>query len=238
MAASCQIPAATKGRTASRHLSLLWALLLSVFMCDCSRKADRTEAQRGLSPRQTVLTLIKAHQTGDYRQIAELTIPERADDVCAILAAVNRFLIANRQLCELVAQEVGPGVAQAIDHGHHAYYLDIFSKYVEVLDEDVRGDRATVAFLVDGQLPARRAELRLVNHAWRYDPGPGDYRQLAAAFTRMSEGLEQVYDGIRHGLLPVQTLREDPDRLIDEVRIRMLPGVKLLPPATQATTQP
>jgi hypothetical protein len=159
----------------------------------------------------------------------ELTVPEHAHDVVTTLAAVDDFLSANDQLCEFVRSEVGLGVADAIDQGQLAYHLDVFSRSVELLDQSTDGDEAQVSFLVDEQLPARHAKLRRLGGRWRYDPGSGEFTKLGEAFERMAYGLQQVLDGLRRGQLSAERLRQNPQELIDEVRIRLLPGVKLLP---------
>lgn len=183
------------------------------------------------SPREVVQQLIALRQAGAYPDMKPLIVPERVTEVINTLVAVQDFLGANDQLCELVRREVGGGLSQTIDRGRLAYDLDIFSRYVELLDERVAGDVATVGFLVDGQVPPRHAALRRCGQAWCYDPGPGDYRRLADAFERLARGLRQTADEIRSGRLPASALREDPDRLAEELAVRLLPGVKLLPPA-------
>ena len=201
-------------------------LILLPMWAGCARSPSN---QPPLSPRETVALLIQARGAGDYQKMRSLIVSERNADVMTTLLAVDGFLAANQQLCELVRTKVGPGLSQTIDQSHYAYRLEIFSKYVELLDDSIVGQAATVAFLVDQQLPARHAQLRLVDGAWRYDPGPGDYQQLARAFERMAHGLRQAFQEIRGGRIGLNELRQDPERLINEVRIRLLPGVKMLP---------
>ena len=201
-------------------------LILLPMWAGCSRSPSN---QPPFSPLETVALLIQARQAGDYQKMRSLIVSERIADVMTTLLAVDSFLTANQQLCELIRTKVGPGLSQTIDQSHYAYRLEIFSKYVELLDDNIVGQAATVAFLVDQQLPARHAQLRLVDGAWRYDPGPGDYQQLARAFERMAHGLRQAFQEIHGGRIRLADLRQDPDKLINEVRIRLLPGVKMLP---------
>lgn len=212
---------------------LLWLALLPGWL-GCSRSPSQQAAQAGgnlpaVSPRETVARLIEARRTGAYQAMTPLIVPARAADVLTTLVAVDDFLSANQQLCDLVRDKVGLGLAQTIDQSFRAYYLDIFSKYVELLDEQIAGDDATVSFTVDGHLPALHAHLRIVAGSWRYDPGPGDYMQLADAFGRMARGLRQVVAEIESGRLSAAQLRDDPELLVREVDIRLRPGVKLLP---------
>jgi len=210
--------------------ALLAALLLAGVGCERSAETAAPQpAPRRAGPREVAAQLIAARSDRDYGKIRELTVPLRAQDVVATLLAVDAFVLANAALCELVEAEVGLGAAQAIDQSRRAYHLDLFSKYVELLGETIVGETATVSFLVDGQLPARRTRFLLVDGHWRYDPGPGDYQQLAAAFEHMADGLRQVYAGLQSGRLAAAEFRLNPERLIEEVRLRLGPGVRMLP---------
>jgi hypothetical protein len=194
----------------------------------CSRAPDAGQ-KAPPSPRETVAQLAKARDNRQYQVMRGLIVPERAQEVISTLTGVDDFLAANEQLCDLVRAQIGVGVADAIDQSQLAYYLDIFSHGVSLLDESIDGDTAQVSFLVDERLPARHAQLRLVAGRWRYDPGEGEFAQLSAAFERMAYGLRQVLDGLHRGQLSAERFRQNPDELINEVRIRLLPGVKLLP---------
>ncbi len=220
------------------HPRPLWlaGMLALLALPACERRPAPTSAP-ATSPVAVIENLIAARRAGAYQQIRELTSPERAEQVLRTLLAVDAFLSTNQQLCDLVRTQVALGVADTIDHSRLAYHLDIFSRHVRVLDATAEGSYATVAYLVDGELPVRHAPLRLVNGAWRYDPGPGPYEALAQAFERMDHGLRQVLDALREGRLSAEQMRDDPQKLVEEVRIRLLPGIKLLPPATQPTRE-
>jgi hypothetical protein len=184
------------------------------------------------SPRATVAQLIAARRSGSYQLASALVVPGRGHEVVTTLMAVDEFLHANRALCNYVRVELGPGAAQLIDHSRWGAHLDIFSRYAEVIDEQIDGDTATVAFTVDGQLPVRHAQLRLVDGAWCYDPGAGYAAELPTAFQRMARGMRLVLDDLKGGRISAEAVRADPDLLVEEVRVRLLPGVKMLPVPT------
>jgi hypothetical protein len=227
----CQTPRHPVSPTAAalRHALLRSLLVAAAALAGCSRSDDAALSKPPPSPRETISRLIAARDQRQYQVMRELTVPEHAQDVVATLAAVDDFLSANEQLCNLVRSEIALGVADAIDQGQLAYHLDIFSRCVKLLDESVTGDEAEVSFLVDERLPARHAHLRRVGGQWRYDPGAGEFTKLGEAFERMAYGLRQVLDGLHRGQLSTERFRHNPQELIDEVRIRLLPGVKLLP---------
>ena len=167
--------------------------------------------------------------------MSELVVSERGHEVTKTLMAVDEFLRANQDLCNYIRDQFAFGLSQSIDQSHWGAHLAIFSRYVELVDQLVDDDAATVSFTVDGRLPLQRAKLVLVDGAWLYDPGPGYDPQLPAAFQRMARGLRQVLDDLKSGRLPADKIRADPPRLIEDVRVRLLPGVKMLP---TPTTQP
>ncbi|MBI5863861.1 MAG: hypothetical protein HZB38_05020 [Planctomycetes bacterium] len=178
--------------------------------------------------------LIVAHRERGYREIEQLCVREKAADVIATLTAFDEFLDTNQMLCDFVRNEIGSGTARIIDQSELASNLEIFSRFVEIVDIQVEGETSTVAFTVDGRLPARKAQLVRVDGVWRYDPGGGYDPRIPAAFRRMSEGLRLVHEDLRSGRVPLSELRDDPNRLIEDVRLRMTPGAQMIPPPTSA----
>jgi len=187
------------------------------------------------SPRATIEQLLAARANGSYQAMGAFIVPGCVHEVIKTLMAVDAFLQANRALCNHVRDEISLGLAQSIDHEEWGAHLDIFSRYVELVDEWSEGETATVSFMVDGRLPLRRARLMLVDGQWRYDPEGGYDPQLPAAFERMAQGLRLMLDDLRSGRVSREAILENPERLIEEVRVRLLPGVGMLPPppATQ-----
>jgi hypothetical protein len=184
-------------------------------------------------PKATIERLVTLRAAGDLAAMRDLIVPQRAAELVVTLTAVDEFLAANRRLCEIVRREIGSGLAASIDQRRYAYFLDVFSPHVRVLDETLAGDRASVAYLVNEQLPARRTELVRIGGRWRYDPGAGDYEQLAAAFRRMAYGLRQTIAELESGDLAAADIRRQPELLLDDIRMRLLPGVKMLPQAPE-----
>jgi hypothetical protein len=180
-------------------------------------------------PKATLERIMSLRKSGAYAKMEELIVPQRRHEVSRTLVAVDDFLHANAEICRYVREHVALGAAQAMDQSGLAASLDIFSPFVELLHERVEGDRATVAFQVDRRLPLKRAELRRVDGRWLYDPGPGYRPEIPLAFSRMARGLRQVLADLRSGRLPVEELRANPDRLLEEVRLRLAPGARMLP---------
>jgi len=214
-------------------------LLLATTVALCCAACERTsspQSSRTPSPRATIERVIAARDSGSYQTLNELIVPGRAPEVIKTLMAVDEFLHANKSLCDYVRDAFALGLSQSIDQSHWGANLDIFSRYVELIDQRVAGDTATVTFTVDGRIPLRHARLVRTGGVWRYDPGPGYDPGLPAAFQRMAHGLRQVLDDLRGGRLSADAIRADPQQLIEEVRVRLQPGIKMLP--APPTTQP
>lgn len=229
-------PAGGQSRPAPRTRPLLLALLLlfaaplGTLLPGCDREAASKAAAAPLSPREVLSQLIHARTTRNYAAMTPLIAPGRAREVVEVLLAMDEFLAADARLRELLRDQFSPALADAVSQAHVASSLDIFSTSVELLDTRISGDGATVAFTIAGRLPPERATLRRIEGAWRYDPGAGYSAQLPEAFRRMARGLRQMREDLENGRLDVPALRQDVQSVIAEVRTRLLPGIKLLPP--------
>jgi hypothetical protein len=215
--------------------SLLWLLGPVLVCCATCERARSPDPAALRSPRATIELLIAARDTGSYHTLNELIVSERVHEVVKTLMAVDEFLHANQSLCDYVRETFALGLSQSIDQSAWGAQLEIFSRYVELVDQHIEGDTATITFTIDGRVPVHRAHLVRVEGAWRYDPGSGYDPRLPAAFERMAQGLRRVLDDLKEGRLSVDAIRADPRQLVEEVRVRLQPGIKMLPPAA---TQP
>lgn len=218
-------------RRASRGVrcALLAAVLATVLVggVSCNKPPPAVAAE---GPRDVVLKLRAARAAKDYAAFDRLILPGRATEVVNVLLAFDEFLAADAKLGEFLREYTNPEFAGAVSQSHLAAALDVFSRNVEVLDARVHGDTADVGFTVDGRLPPLRASMRLVDGSWRYDPGAGYSPQLPEAFSRMARGLRQMHEDLKTGRIPVDAIHNDIDRLIDEIRTRLTPGLRMLPP--------
>lgn len=200
----------------------------------CDRGPDAAPKSAVAAPaqaaRQVLEQIVQARQRGAESELRRLIVAERADAVVDTLAAVDALLAANQALCDYITREVGAGIVPAIDQGKLGRNLDVFSPHVAIVDERVDGDSATVAFTIDGRLPAQHARLVRVEGAWRYDPGAGYSAALPAALRRMAAGLREVLADLESGRLLLADVRRDPTVLVEHVRKCLTPGVALLPP--------
>lgn len=211
------------------------AIMTALMLCGCDRapQAPRQPATTAVktpaTPSDVIHEILRVRKASQYSGLRELVLSDHVDDVTRTLVAVDDFLAANQALCELIRQQVGPGVSARVDQAHLADHLDVFSRYVDLIGEETTGENAIVRFTIDGKLPAKNAELRRIDGRWRYDPGGGYSPELVAAFEKMTEGLRALVAEFRAGTIDVSAFRANPDRLVDEVRLRLMPGVRLLP---------
>ncbi len=187
----------------------------------------------GWTARQTAERLIELHRARRYDEVALWVVPEQAGEVARYLRAVDAFLAADAALRSYASAELGPGAAAPIDFSALAGNLDIFSRYVVLLDELIERDGAIVTFTVDDRLPARAARFRRVGGEWRYDPGrspPG----AAVAIESMADGLRSLLGDLETGAVDLAAMRVDPALLVQEVQRRLQPGVRMLPAPSSA----
>lgn len=195
--------------------------------------APATSRPAGWTAWQTAERLIELHRARRYDEVALWVVPEQAGEVARYLRAVDEFLAANAALRSYASAELGPGAAEPIDFSALAGNLDIFSRYVEVLDELTDRDGAIVTFTVDDRLPARAARFRRVGGEWRYDPGPSP-PGAAAAIESMADGLRSLLGALEAGAVDRAAMRVDPALLVQEVQRRLQPGVRMLPAPSSA----
>lgn len=213
--------------------SVWMGLGVLVALAGCERAPDasprRATAAPAQSPRQVIERIVDLRARGAASELRGLIVAERAEAVFETLAAVDELMEANRALCDYITREVGAGIVPAIDQGRIGRNLDVFSPHVAVVDERIEGDAATVTFTIDGRLPAQHARLKLVERAWRYDPGEGYSAELPVALWRMAAGLREALADLEAGRVAPADVRRDPAVLIEHVRKCLTPGVALLP---------
>lgn len=231
-------------RFRERPWALAGAAVLAL-LAGCSRPpaaASASTATAAVGPRATLQRLSELRGQQRHRELSGLIVPQHGENVVQFVMAVDEFLTANRRLCDWLGDHAGLGLSQTIDQSYVAddlvVYagedLGVFSRHVELLDEAVVADQATVTYTVENRLPAKRARLRQVGSAWRYDPGSACPDELPAAFQDMARGLESLLAELEHGKLDVARLRDDPELLMEKVKARLRRGVGLLSKAQAA----
>ncbi len=223
----------------ARSGGLLVPLLLVAALAgvSCSRvPATTAPASDQPGPRETLQRIMELRATSRYKELPAYIVPRRGAEVVDFLLAVDAFMAANGRLCNWLRTHVGLGLSQTIDQAYVADDLSIyagenlgvFSRSVELLDESVTSDVATVTYTTENRLPAKTVRLRRLSGRWLFDPGAPLSPHLAAAFHDMARGLEQVLAELHQGRPTTQQLLDSPEPLQEKVMARLRRGVGLL----------
>lgn len=189
------------------------------------------------TPKRTTEKLWELRDRRAYSEMTAWIVPERARATTDLLAAVDIFLLAERQLRDHVRDNVGSGLRDAIDLSTFGEHLDIFSTNTELLDEIIAGDTAQVTYWVNGRLPRRVANfVRGAPDRWLYDPGPGDHPDLPRAFRALADGLRQTFLDLKSGRIDAGRVRAEPQYLAAELAERLAPGLRLFPRPNERTS--
>jgi hypothetical protein len=216
------------------------AVLVCVIVASAARRSSGggDAVLVGSTPTAVLEHLRALRRSSSYGAMEPLIVPERRREVTMTLIAVDDFLHANEALRAYVREYVDAALAADVDRRALVANLEVFSEHVELLHEAIDGESAIVVFRVNHRLPLRRAALRRFNGAWQYDPGPGYATELPAALGRMARGLRELRDDLRAGRIAAEALRRNPQKLTDELRLRLRPGLEMLPPAAREAAEP
>jgi len=217
----------------SPRLPLL--LSLAVLMGGCRPpQPGSPAASSAASPRAVLNRIIELRTAQRYSEIQEHIVPEQASYVADFLVRLDTFLRANQRLLNAIRRDVAIGIPDRVDQGYITDGLGVFGLRVELLDEYVEGDQATVSMLVNGQVPPQVATLRRVAGHWRLDPGPGASPHLLRAFEALARGLNDVAADVEQGRISTADLVRSPEVLLRKLDHALQPGIALLAKARAA----
>jgi len=114
-------------------------------------------------------------------------LPDQRAYVIELIQSIDQLLRANDVLKEAVTEHFGPASAEGFDRSQIVNAIGVFSHDVEVLDEVVEGDRASVTIQVAGRVPLEQVRFVRRDGRWMIQtdpPIPGvadEVRRLAKA---------------------------------------------------------
>jgi hypothetical protein len=183
-------------KSAHRRQVLVSGLTAAMLLVGC-----RQDSQPPASPIEVARQIVTARANRDTATIVSLTTPSQQTALQDLLLAVDEFRVQAIRLRSAVAIHIGGGISKACDLTHLTDHLALFSEQVELLDETITADRATVAFMLAGRLPTKRAEFTREAGQWRYDPGDLSSMQFAPRLPRTRHRSEPCQRRRRSGNL-------------------------------------
>jgi hypothetical protein len=218
---------------------VLLGTLLSLLGCsgseDTPSPAEPTPtAVPAVGPRATVEQILTLRAERQYAALRAHIKPGDGGKLVATLIAIDDLLDANEVLQQWVLTNVGPSAARTIDQDYLSDALGIFSRNVELLDDALEGDVATVTYTVGGRLPAQVARLVRVGDAWCYDPEDGYSPALPEALHELAHGLERTRDELASGRWNRDELARNPNQIVRLIESNLRPGLRKLGEARAA----
>lgn len=223
------------GRPARARCRIAWLIAFAVTVSGCNPAGTNVPAATSTaSPKAVLERLVRLRAERRYPEMSPLIVRDQSSAVITTLLAIDDFIAANERLRSYVRDHVGGGLADEIDQSPLAADLEIFSRTIEFLDEKITGDSSRVGFLANNTLPVRQALLARTSTGWRYDPGGGGDPRLAEAFSRMARALDQCRSEMQMGRLKTESMSENPEPLLREIRTRLSPAMRELRELSQA----
>jgi len=205
------------------RLAASWVVVLAVGTIGaCDRggaaRSNGLDADAVGSPSQTLLRARELRQRNAYGELGRYLIPEQRSAVVRHLQAVDRLVVAHESLNQLIAERIGIGSATLIDPTALGNIAGVFSADVEIVDENVQGDRAVVTISVAGRLPLENVSLTRVNGQWLLGTDP-PVPDLSAQIHKLADAADRVAQVLRSRPMTSQEVRH-------ELELRQTPILK------------
>ncbi|HSW44086.1 MAG TPA: hypothetical protein VLM89_00775 [Phycisphaerae bacterium] len=207
-----------------------WSLLLLAAVAGCrdGETVFQPVADSCLKPpvtvRQTYDCLRAWHGRGAYGAMRPYIDPSAVDSLIDLLVAVDELMAANASALSTVARAC-PGMDDSrLDLSYLERYMDLFSRDVEFIREQQKGDQATMTIQVADRLPLielrfRRAAVARNDFRWVYTPGRA-VPELTNLLRDITGGLNQFALVLSHaeGMTPESVQREFDLRVMTRLR--------------------
>ena len=139
---------------------------------------------------QTARLLRQLRTSGRLGQLRPYLMPDHCEAILDVILAVDQLAIAAAELQSAIRDTIGEATADRYDFTSAANALELFSHDVELVDEQVRGDQASIVIQVASRVPLNTVRFRRINGRWilQTDPPiaglPEGVLELAAAMRR------------------------------------------------------
>ncbi len=139
---------------------------------------------------ETARLLRRLRTSGRLAQLRPYLPPDHCEAILDVILAVDQLAVAADELRSAVRDTIGEATADLYDFTAAANALELFSRDVELVDEQVRGDEAWVVIQVASRVPLNTVRFGRITGRWilQTDPPidglPEAVLELAAAMRR------------------------------------------------------
>ena len=149
-----------------------------------------------LTPREVIERVNQLRREGRRALIENYLASDQSAAVLEVIQAVDQLLAANQGLQAAVRKQFGSAQAQSFDLTGMSNYVGVFSYDVEVIAEEITGDRAVVTYQVARRVPLEEVQLVRTDERWLIQDEPpvqgvaDEVRHLAGVLTECARALE------------------------------------------------
>lgn len=198
--------------SAARFISLSLPLL-SVLGCDRAGTGNNAATVQ-----ETFETIRKCRQARSYAAMRPLLHPSGRDSAIDLLVAVDEMILADAAAAAAAKRASPDAGVPAQLAAQIENRLELFSRDVEFISADERGDVATVTAKIGNRLPLQQLHFTRNEGSWQYLPGETP-AGLVAAVRQLTRALNQIE-------LVLSTRQMSPQQVREEYRLRLVPRLK------------
>lgn len=169
-----------------------------------SDPGDRT------SPSDTIRRVHEHRLAGRVTRIGPHLLPEQRLAVLDLIRAVDRLAGGNDVLRSAAEKQFGAASAMAFDRPAIGDIIGVFSRDVEVIDERIDGDSATVTIQVGGRVPLQEVRLIHRDRRWLIESDP-PITGVADQLRKLADIMLDTARRVREGKLTAAALQEELD---------------------------
>ncbi|UCF32388.1 MAG: hypothetical protein JSV78_08625 [Phycisphaerales bacterium] len=149
-----------------------------------------------LSPLETAKRVHQLRLAGDFAVLERHLVPEQRSQNIELIQSVDQLVVACEVLEQAVRERFGNVMAEAFADPGIANIIGVFSSDVEMIAEEVEGDRAVVSVQVAGRLPLEQIELAPSPEGWQIRTDP-PVEGVAAELRGLADAMNDAARRIR-----------------------------------------
>jgi len=202
------------------QLRATWLILLATCVPStlltpaCKRETPRASQaafhppRKPMSLHETCGYLRECHATRSYLAMRPYVDSAHYDHLIDLLTAMDELLVANAGT-QMAIRQACPGIeAGRFDMSPMANHLELFSRDVEFVGQQVEGDCGTVTVQIAERLPLTRLDFKRGNAHWLYLPGRTD-PEIVPVIREMADALNRITMILASGLKTEKEIEDE-----------------------------